>query len=92
MTNRPKTQGWINVLTLERRLIMPMTTKENSMKDKISGKLKETEGKLTNDKAREGQGKAEQLAGKAKEAMSDAKENVKETIDTVKNKFQHHDH
>lgn len=40
-------------------------------KEKISGKLKETEGKLTGDKLREGQGKAEQKIGDVKDKLDD---------------------
>jgi len=45
-------------------------------KDKVTGKLKETEGKVTGDKQRENQGKNEKDYGKAKDKLRDAKEKV----------------
>ena len=44
-----------------------MASDKHGIKDKIAGKLKETEGKVTNDKTREGEGKLQKLKGKVKE-------------------------
>lgn len=48
-----------------------------SDKDKIAGKLKETEGKVTNDKTREGEGKLQKLKGKVKDEVNNLKESIK---------------
>ena len=45
-------------------------------KDKVTGKLKETEGKATGDEVREAQGKSEKNWGKAKDKARDAKDKV----------------
>jgi uncharacterized protein YjbJ (UPF0337 family) len=45
-------------------------------KDKVTGKLKETEGKVTGDKDRESQGKNQKDWGKVKDKARDAKEKV----------------
>jgi len=45
-------------------------------KDKVTGKLKETEGKVTGDKDREAQGKNQKDWGKVKDKARDAKEKV----------------
>jgi uncharacterized protein YjbJ (UPF0337 family) len=45
-------------------------------KDKVTGKLKETEGKVTGDKDREAQGKNQKDWGKIKDKARDAKEKV----------------
>ncbi len=45
-------------------------------KDKVTGKLKETEGKMTGDKDRESQGKNQKDWGKVKDKARDAKEKV----------------
>jgi uncharacterized protein YjbJ (UPF0337 family) len=45
-------------------------------KDKVTGKLKETEGKVTGDKVRETQGESEKDWGKVKDKARDAKEKV----------------
>jgi uncharacterized protein YjbJ (UPF0337 family) len=45
-------------------------------KDKVTGKLKETEGKVTGDKDRELQGKTEKDWGKVKDKARDAKDEV----------------
>jgi uncharacterized protein YjbJ (UPF0337 family) len=45
-------------------------------KDKVTGKLKETEGKVTGDKTREYQGKNQKDYGKAKDKVREAKDKV----------------
>jgi uncharacterized protein YjbJ (UPF0337 family) len=45
-------------------------------KDKVTGKLKETEGKATGDKPREAQGKTEKNWGKVKDKARDVKDDV----------------
>jgi len=45
-------------------------------KDKVTGKLKETEGKVTGDKDRELQGKSEKDWGKVKDKGRDLKDKV----------------
>jgi uncharacterized protein YjbJ (UPF0337 family) len=45
-------------------------------KDKVTGKLKETEGKVTGDEVRESQGKTEKNWGKAKDKARDVKDKV----------------
>ena len=45
-------------------------------KDKVTGKLKETEGKVTGDKDRESQGKNQKDWGKVKDKARDAKDKV----------------
>jgi uncharacterized protein YjbJ (UPF0337 family) len=45
-------------------------------KDKVTGKLKETEGKATGDEVRETQGKSEKNWGKVKDKARDAKDEV----------------
>lgn len=54
-----------------------MASDKHGMKDKIAGKLKETEGKVTNDKTREGEGKLQKLKGKVKDEINDLKESIK---------------
>ena len=43
----------------------------DGMRDKVEGKLKETEGDLTNDTMREKQGEAQQKWGDAKDKVDD---------------------
>ena len=45
-------------------------------KDKVTGKLKETEGKVTGDSEREAQGKNQKDWGKAKDKARDVKDKV----------------
>jgi uncharacterized protein YjbJ (UPF0337 family) len=45
-------------------------------KDKVTGKLKETEGKVTGDKDREAQGKNQKDWGKVKDKARDVKDEV----------------
>ena len=45
-------------------------------KDKVTGKLKETEGKVTGDEEREMQGKTEKNWGEVKDKARDAKDKV----------------
>ena len=45
-------------------------------KDKVTGKLKETEGKVTGDESREMQGKTEKDWGKVKDKARDVKDKV----------------
>jgi uncharacterized protein YjbJ (UPF0337 family) len=51
---------------------------DNEHKDKLEGKLKETEGKLTGDELREGQGKAQHTWGDAKDKAKDTAEEIRE--------------
>ena len=43
----------------------------DGMRDKVEGKLKETEGELTDDTMREKQGEAQQTWGEAKDKVDD---------------------
>ena len=54
-----------------------MASDKHGIKDKIAGKLKETEGKVTNDKTREGEGKLQKLKRKVKDEVNDLKESIK---------------
>ena len=54
-----------------------MASDKYGIKDKIAGKLKETEGKVTNDKTREGEGKLQKLKVKVKDEVNDLKESIK---------------
>jgi uncharacterized protein YjbJ (UPF0337 family) len=47
----------------------------DGMRDKIEGKLKETEGEVTNDTMREKQGEAQQKWGEAKDKVDDLTDN-----------------
>lgn len=62
-------------------------SKLDGFKDKVVGKVKETEGKLTDDKVREAQGKGQGLVGKAKLKAEELKDDVKAGVDELKEKF-----
>jgi len=64
---------------------MGFNEKADSMKDKVSGKIKEGAGKVTGDAKTEGEGKSEQLKGKAKESVNDAKDKAKGFGEGLKN-------
>lgn len=54
-----------------------MVKDKHGLKDKIIGKVKETEGKLTNDKLREAEGKAQVAKGKTKAKINKSAEDIK---------------
>ncbi|HEY4536508.1 MAG TPA: CsbD family protein [Enteractinococcus sp.] len=64
---------------------MGFNEKADAMKDKVSGKVKESAGKVTGDAQTEGEGKSEQVQGKVKEGVNDAKDKAKGFTEGFKN-------
>lgn len=64
---------------------MGFNEKADAMKDKVSGKVKESAGKVTGDAQTEGEGKSEQVQGKVKESVNDAKDKAKGFTEGFKN-------
>lgn len=61
-----------------------MVKDRNGLKDKVVGKLKETQGKITGNKTRELEGKAQHAKGKAKGKINDVKKDLDRKLEKKK--------
>ena len=63
---------------------MGFDEKADSMKDKVTGKIKEGLGKVSGDSQTEAEGKGQQAQGKVKEGAEKAKDAARDVADKAK--------